>query len=305
MAEHDIHDFIASSQRAIAEEYERIQKRAEEDLGTAGDQGEENWATLLRQWLPAYFQIVTKGRILADNGYASPQIDVLVLMPSYPQILLDKKLYLAGGVAAAFEYKTTLKAAHIKAAVQTATSLRENLPIREGSPYYELHSTILYGLLAHSHSWKGRKSNPIDNIESTLLLEDQALVKHPRQCLDYLCVADLATWSILKMTNLPPYGKDSSARTSYVCHEVGSRQQADFFSPIGKLLSGLFSDLAWTFTDMRTLEEYFRNVNLQGRGNGRMRLWDIGVYSDKIKDRVCRGELTNGLFYDEWSMYFY
>src|ERR1700737_4533681 len=86
---HEIHDFVVSSQRAIEEEYARIRKRAAEDPGTAGDQGEENWATLLREWLPTYFHIVTKGRILTETGYASPQVDVLVLMPSYPRILLD------------------------------------------------------------------------------------------------------------------------------------------------------------------------------------------------------------------------
>ena len=129
-------------------------KRATEDPGTAGDQGEENWATLLRNWLPTYFHIVTKGRILCENGYASPQTDVLVLHPSYPKVLLDKKLYLAGGVAAAFECKTTLKASHVKEAVETAANIRKNLPKREGTPYKELNSNIIYGLLAHSHSWK-------------------------------------------------------------------------------------------------------------------------------------------------------
>ena len=94
---HDIHDFVSSSQRWIHEEYERIQKRATEDPETAGDQGEENWAKLLRSWLPSYFHIVTKGRILAESGYASPQIDAIVLTPAYTNILLDKKLYLAGG----------------------------------------------------------------------------------------------------------------------------------------------------------------------------------------------------------------
>jgi hypothetical protein len=111
---HDIHDFLLSTQREMYAEYNRILKRATQDPGTAGDQGEENWATLLKNWLPSYFHIVTKGRILCDNGYASPQIDILILHPSYPQILLDKKLYLAGGVAAAFECKTTIKAIHIK-----------------------------------------------------------------------------------------------------------------------------------------------------------------------------------------------
>ena len=117
---HDIHDFLSSSQRNIDEEYVRILKRAKEDSGTAGDQGEENWATLLRNWLPSYFHIVTKGRILCENGYASPQVDVLILHPSYPKMLLDKKLYLVGGVAAAFECKTTLKSEHVKKTVETA-----------------------------------------------------------------------------------------------------------------------------------------------------------------------------------------
>jgi len=167
METHDIHDFLKSSQRAIQDEYARIQKRAAEDPGTAGDQGEENWATILRQWLPSYFHVVTKGRILTESGYASPQVDILVLMPSYPQLLLDKKLYLAGGVAAAFECKTTLKAEHIKSAVQTCAEIKKNLPKQEGSPYKELNSTIIYGLLAHSHSWKGEKSTPIPNIEDS------------------------------------------------------------------------------------------------------------------------------------------
>ena len=64
MNNHDIHDFFNSSQQVIAREYARIRKRANEDPGTAGDQGEENWATLLRGWLPPYFHVVTKGRIL-------------------------------------------------------------------------------------------------------------------------------------------------------------------------------------------------------------------------------------------------
>src|SRR5437762_4573040 len=107
--DHDIHNFVQRSQRELQDEYLRIQKRATEDPGTAGDQGEENWATLLRSWLPHTYHVVTRGRIVGHEGAASPQVDVLVLQPAYPPQLLDKKLYLAGGVAAAFECKVTLK----------------------------------------------------------------------------------------------------------------------------------------------------------------------------------------------------
>jgi hypothetical protein len=311
MEAHDIHDFLLSSQRAIEEEYARIQKRATEDPGTTGNQGEENWASLLRQWLPSYFHIVTKGRILAESGHASPQIDVLVLMPSYPKLLLDKKLYLAGGVAAAFECKTTLKAEHIKSAIQSCVELRKNLPKKEGSPFMELNSTIPYGLLAHSHSWKGEKSTPIENIENTWWESDLKFVSHPIECIDFICVADLATWRQMKMTflspNLPMFSGQSVGgygSSGLVCAAIGHELQKNYFSPIGALLSGLYSKLAWTFHDMRSLEEYFRRVDLSGSGQGKSRHWPISIYSEKICDQVYNGLLSNGLGYDERSVVF-
>ena len=258
MEVHDIHDFIKSAQNDLENEYQRILKRVAEDPGTAGDQGEENWATLLRNWLPSYFHIVTKGRILTENGYASPQIDVLVLHPAYPKILLDKKLYLAGGVAAAFECKTTLRASHIEQAVTTSVELRKNLPVQLGSPYKELNSPIIYGLLAHSHSWTGNLSKPIENVENALLKADKEYVSHPIQSLDFITISDLATWECKKMTFTGPslafynsdmekiFGKDGSASTVYFCSAIGADRQKEYFSPIGVLLAGLFSKLAWS-----------------------------------------------------------
>lgn len=304
---HDLHSFIASSQRLIEEEYVRIQRRATEDPGTAGDQGEENWATLFKSWLPSYFQVVTKGRILTQSGYASPQIDVLVLVPSYPKILLDKKLYLAGGVAAAFECKTTLTAAHVTDAVRTAVALRSNLPAREGNPYLELNSGIIYGLLAHSHSWTGDKSKPVENIENALITADQQYVQHPVQMLDLVCVADLATWRSLKISYLSDtpgqaFTEIGTCNTSYTCGAVGAENQTDYFSPIGLLLSSLFSKLSWAHHEMRNLDQYFREVNLQGSGKGTMRVWNYqSIYSDSVRAGLRNGLLSSN---EQWSLVF-
>ncbi|RZM20636.1 MAG: hypothetical protein EOO88_35625, partial [Pedobacter sp.] len=68
MSNIDLDDFIADAAKTIENEYRRIQRTAKSDPGTAGDQGEENWATLLRDWLPATFHVETKGRILDSNG---------------------------------------------------------------------------------------------------------------------------------------------------------------------------------------------------------------------------------------------
>jgi len=314
--EHDLHNFIIRAQGELQDEYQRIQKRAAQDPGTAGDQGEENWATLLKQWLPHYFHVVTKGRILTDTGYTSPQVDVLVLSPAYPQVLLDKKLYLSGGVAAAFECKNTLTSAHVKEAVKTSAKIKAALSKREGTPYKELHAGIIYGLLAHSHSWKDESSQPTTNIENALWEADAAEVHHPRECIDFITVSDLATWTTMKMTYLNPgvysvnpelqkiYGSSGSAATGYICSAINSELQKEKFSPIGAFLSRLFSELAWTMSDMRQLEEYFRKVNLLGSGQGRTRRWDIDIYSEKIRNRIMRGELSNGVAYDEWHIVF-
>ncbi len=137
----------------MASEYERIRNRALDDPGTAGDQGEENWASLLRDWLPRSYEVVTKGRIIAEDGSISPQVDVVVLKDLYPKRLLEKKLFLANGVAAAFECKTTLRSNHIASTVENGVRIKRLFPARRGSLYRELHAPILYGLLAHSHEW--------------------------------------------------------------------------------------------------------------------------------------------------------
>lgn len=191
MQEHNIHDYMISAQHRIEEAYARIRKHSSEDPGTAGDQGEKDWCKFLREWLPKYFHVVNKGIIITDSGYSSPQIDLLVLNPSYPPMLLDEKQYLAGGVVAAFECKTTLKAEHVKKAVETSAEIRRHLPKRTGTPYKELNSTIVYGLLAHSHTWRGEGSTPLDNIEKALKEADSNYVQHPIECIDLITVADL------------------------------------------------------------------------------------------------------------------
>ncbi|HEV7701745.1 MAG TPA: DUF6602 domain-containing protein [Pyrinomonadaceae bacterium] len=321
---HDLHAFIRNSQDDLQREYTRIQSRATEDPGTAGDQGEENWATLLRSWLPQNFYVVTKGRILTQDGYVSPQVDVLVLSPSYPRILIDKKLYLSGGVVAAFECKITLTAKHVLRTVQTAAEIKAALPKTDGTPYRELHTPFVFGLLAHAHSWTSAGSKAVENIEKALWKADSHFTKHPRECIDLITVSDLATWTSMKTTFIGPgtfgkysevglekiYGPNGSATSGYLCSAVGididdKNQQSKDFSPVGAMLSTLFTKLAWQFSEMRPLSDYFFAANVGGVGMGRMRNWESDIYSDYVRARVGIGDMnyTIGIF-DEWSVSF-
>lgn len=49
---HDLAELMQQVTDTMATDYNRIRKRSKEDPGTAGDKGEEDWAVLLREWLP-------------------------------------------------------------------------------------------------------------------------------------------------------------------------------------------------------------------------------------------------------------
>lgn len=312
---HDLHDFMQQLSDEMAAEYDRIQKRASEDPGTAGDQGEENWAELLRGWLPRTYEVVTKGRIISADGRTSPQVDVLVLKDVYPEKLIDKKLYLAAGVAAAFECKITLRASHIEEAVKNCVVIKDLYPVRNGTPYKELHAPIVYGLLAHSHSWKGHNSAPEDNILQKLNLSDLMFVSHPRLCLDVLCVADLAAWTLLKVTFLsqfhprdPNYApQNAETITVYGRHTAACDSQVEIFTSIGVLISSLSRRLAWEDSALRDLADYYRDTKITGIGSGKKRSWEPNsIYSTKVYDGFgVRGPLTGEAnVWDEWFSLF-
>ena len=302
---HDLYDFMSQAGEEMSAEYQRVRKRANEDPGTAGDQGEENWAELLRNWLPPTYQVVTKGRIIFEDGRTTPQVDVIVLKDIYPKKLLFKKHYLAGGVAAAFECKFTLRAFHINNAVRTCNVLKSLFPTREGTPYRELHAPILYGLLSHSHSWKSKNSRPVSNITRKLDESDTLHIAHPRHSLDLLCVADLGTWASSKITLAPqPSNRNGTARSAYVGSSIGNDTNKARFTPIGSFISSLIMKLAREDPRLRDIADYYRLTGLLGSGGGRMREWPTSIYSEKVLIRAEAGILTNGEWWDEWSVGF-
>jgi hypothetical protein len=179
-------------------EYDRIRGRTQEDPGTAGDEGEETWAALLRDWLPESYRVVTRGRLLAANGSAGPQLDVLVLRPGYPIRLINKKLYLVGGVAAVFECKNTLTAAHVKNAFLQARAINGLSSERSGTPFMEAVPERYFGVLAHSASWTSVPDDQRSHVDG-LLQQGLTEVAGMKNCPSLICVADLGCWDIMRL----------------------------------------------------------------------------------------------------------
>ena len=296
---HDLHYFMQQLNNEMEQNYQYLQKRAKEDPGTTGDQAEEHWAEWLREWLPPTYKVVTKGRIIDQNGEASPQIDILVLKSFYPEKLHSNKHYLSVGVVAAFECKTTLRANHIQEAIVTCEKIKSLYRNREGSPYKELHAPIIYGLLAHSHNWKAEGSKPEDRIMDGLFNPVLSML-HPRLRLDLLCVADYGTWVLLNTVYLstPVFPEDVSS--GYLGFIPSHAKKIEDFTAIGSFYANFMERLAWEDPTLRDIVDYYRLVRIGGESKGgQLNRFSFDVFSNPVQEQIRNHGLLND--YRSWS----
>lgn len=293
----------------MAAEYTRIQARVREDPGTAGDEGEENWASLLRNWLPATYPVVTKGRIINEAGETSPQLDVLVLRPDYPLHLRGKKMFLSGGVVAAFECKLTLRRVHLKKVVKTCRVLKKLYRAETGTPFRELQRPILYGVLAHAHAWQrgehGARFGILESLENAVF----EAVEHPAEMPDVLCVVSATTLVISKWLCIrphldadsaelfPPEAVEGGVATCYFSEAVRYRSEMSHGTVLGTLIGHITYVLACYDASLRPYASYFVGSQVMGGGLGRPVGWSADTLSVPVRTRVR----NRGYEKDRWS----
>lgn len=276
-ARHDLLSFLAQETDRLAAEYERLTPRVPEDPGTAGDQTEENWARLLREWLPPALHVSTKGRIVSNQGKMSGQVDIVILSPSYPPGLRNAKHYMAGGVLAAFEVKRRLTKDHIARAFEQSVTVKTTSGhTREASPRGWLCAPILFGVLAHSHTFSasGGKQAIWDDVSELLQKNTEVLCSEPYFMPDLFCISDLGTWSAFK--HFTPRGEKNAAGryTQALGPHVGYSGPCSFFpnqerfSPIGSLLTSLYAKLARREPQMLSLWRDFWLIGVGGEAAG-------------------------------------
>lgn len=310
---HELSVFVDQATNELAAEYQRVRRRAREDPGTAGDEGEENWRQLLTNWMPGAFPIVTKGRILSHDGRLSPQVDVIVLRAGYPPALLNKKTYMAGGVLAAFECKLTLKPTHVSEAAEKARAIRSLMSRAAGTPYDEIHSSLIFGLLAHSCGLRQRPMERVDELMKRELASDD----HPDEALDVVCIANLACWHssrvILSRDDLRLDKRGwAITRKLHELDEVGSircsyLRPVSFSSsgssrpafPVYSLIEHLIHRIAWDHPEHRHLADYWVEARTPGQADEAVagRSWPFSFLSLPVRQQVERGELSD----EKWS----
>lgn len=316
----DLFDFFQQASDSMQADYVRISRRSKQDPGTAGDEGEENWAAILREWLPSDYHIVTKGQILFEDGTCSPQVDVIILKPEYPAGLIRKnvKKYFGHCVAAAFECKLTLRPTDLQKVFETCALIKRKITFPHKSPFRELHSPMLYGLLSHKLGRKAKKDTSFDVINKKICEYDLAKINHPREMPDFFCIAELGTWVALKTTFLGPrtipcweqvahvYGGRECVSTSYILHQSNSFEQIQHFTPIGAFICSLTRKLSWRRPNLQDIARYYAQAKVGGSGEGiNVRFWQPeNVYSAEVLSIIQQRGLSNGVSGDEWACVF-
>ena len=317
---HEFFDFADQIKKWIRQEYERIQERVLEDPGTAGDQGEENWASILRGWLPSNYPIVTKGRVIDHEGNASPQVDVLILSRFYPLSLRDKKTYFAGGVVAAFECKLTLKNTDLLKSFHTSAIIKSMVPPRTGTPYGELHQPIIYGVLAHAHQTAKANMKSLFSIQNKIneyrtkwmdqVWASSPALCHPRYLLDLISISNIATIYLTQSIYMGPiidderrgiFGDDplGGLVTSYMAEWETTEDPFDKRGYVlGWLIAYITNRLAFEDPALRPFAEYLTTLGIWG-GTGPVINWPPNVFSDA----VARKLIEHGCEEETWSMW--
>jgi hypothetical protein len=317
---HELFKFMDEVRAQMASEYRRISERSSEDPGTAGDQVEENWAAVLRDWLPSNYHVVTKGRVLGPDGQTSPQVDLLVLTPSYPKRLLNQKHYFAGGVIAAFECKLNLRGRDWSKAFANAVKVKRLLKPTLGTPFAELHQPPYYGILAHSALGSSTEKRSIRRLlgpHHTLRRHELQFAEHPREMVDLICIADEGTFVLNKSVHVRPHMDDSaremlreaeikeSVTTMYLARsesphlrEIGVDTAGETF---GSLIFALTRYIAFQDPAVRSFSEYLSMSGAWG-GIGVPVHWDIGVLTPLVVSRLRRQGYEESSW-SAWSEY--
>jgi hypothetical protein len=315
--QHELEGYFQDVARTLALEYRQIRDRVSEDPGTAGDRAEESWATVLRSWLPSDFPVVTKGRVLGYDGTTSPQVDVLVLDPGYPEHLRTKKLYLAGGVIAVFECKLTLRKIHLAKTFRTLQSVkeigaqrppyREELELMRPSLERELSSPIICGVLAHSQAITRITEDPRTYWKVVGEMDNAAHTQatSPRGLADLICIADCVSLYLEKETCIGPVpplyyddkGPKGEQLTSAYYAQRGLSIEGVRPSVIGGAVFYLFRLLARQRPTLRRLADYYHDTGIQGISTGAPRSWPL----DKLSPAVLQHLREHGGSRDQWS----
>lgn len=296
---HEHHEWLRDVSEQMASDYAKAHAMAAKsaDVQRSGHKSESAWVRPLQDWLPPQYQVATRKYILLEDhshgSTISAETDIVIFHPSYPERLRDRDEVLASGIAAAFSVKNSLGRSGIEEAVKEAATVRRAIKLRSNTVRDEILPPLVYGLLAHSHVWKQPGSNPAANANKALIELDQDHCNHPREGLDFLCIADLGCWSrattiwkqpepgTFKSQLFPMGGVRSGFLTDVPTAECNEDNphvpNADMLQlpPFASLISILLDKLSYHDPSVKPIADGLRVTSPDNELKGSMRHWHL------------------------------
>ena len=282
---HVHHKWLTEISINMQNEFEEAHARASKPGGAqqSGHISEVAWKECLEKWLPPGYEVGTRKYILfetdpGDGSEVSAETDIVIFHPSYPHALRGRSEVLLSGIVAAFSVKLTLDKAGIREAVKEAARVRQAAKFRSHDLRGKLLPPFLYGILAHTHSWKTATSKPVASITAALSELDSQFSNEPREALDLICVADLNYWSkqIHLVTPevaavLPPSVAAPGGHIQYSFLNVGHDQSIkDATSlelpPVAFLIGLLYEKLSYYDDSLSAMADGFRLTDMSYYG---------------------------------------
>lgn len=284
------HRWLQSVEQDIQQEYTRLHEAARSDPQRAGHGGEGTWKRILGDWLPPQYEVATRKYIIPEESDGEVfETDLVVFQPSYPQALRVREEVMSSGVAAAFSVKLTLNREGIRDAFERAAKTQKGIKPRLGTPRREMVPPFPVGLLAHSHTWKSSGSAPSSNVYATCMEMDKLYATHPREILDFVCVADLGVWRTTRMPCVSPDIVRHMNPDKLENNEVGMAMTSIMQVDAGKsptvavLIANLYARLALADPTLRPLADGFHAIGDVAGSGGMPRFWELGaVFSPEV-----------------------
>ena len=163
-----------------------------------------------------------------------------------------------------------------------------------GSTQTEMTKPPVFGLLAHSSTWKSPLSTPIDNVDLAVQAALDTPDVAPWDLLDIVCIGDVAAWTLSHFIEAPflfatdlwqlrvNLGIDPTGRigTQYTRWKAGQFGDGPAPNPIAILVAHLLERFAWSDRGLRPMADYFRVTGLLGQGAGPARSYPLHALSD-------------------------
>ncbi len=198
-------ELLAELDSKAQKDYENSAATASADPQQAGHMAEATWKSFLDLWLPAGYSTATRRYVVPETNDDAFEVDLVAFRPHVPQVLREQTRVPHGAIAAAFLVRRTADRAGLKDAVDRAVRLRRSMdrsnlddaPRKRVSPAYPV------GFLSLSHDWSSDPLGVVQHVTKALLELDE-VTEHPSEGLDLCCIADLGTWSRLRVPWIPP-----------------------------------------------------------------------------------------------------